>query len=814
MGITLTSEQVAALTHDIVWLENATINDQQVLVPVLYLAQANNRLAPNGALIAGNDVNLIAGKDLNNVGTLRATENLLASAGNNLVNSGLIDAGNRLDLLTGNNLSNKAGGIIAGRDISLTASGGDVLNERTVTSHNSSNGYRTERTDFVDNAARIEAANSLSLQAGRDVNSIGSLIKSGADTTIKAGRDVNLVASEQRKSQIAGTLFRGDSTTQYGSVTITVRNPDGANDLAGLNRDTANANQHLDRPDEKAMQERIDLIQSSAQLSSSVINTVAKAKADAAAKLANEATTPEQKQAAVIALEDAKSWQVGGDKRLMADIASGLIAAGLGGATGSTAVGIVANTSSNEIFNKIGDFATEQRDKATDSAVKAAWGEGGAARILLHALAGAAIGLSSGSAQSGALGAVASAALMPSIGQALAGSGLSKKEQDVVASLIATGVGTAARSVNGAGGAVVAGGAGFGVEAFNRQLHKQQEVPVLEKKAEELYKTLGMPRSSALWLDLLMIAAGGAVDAADEARLNGLVLQSKGNDPESRNFTDDLSVAKGIVAQLAAQKIPLNWSDGSQIIANGEKVFAFRATEKQFNDSTLFNTSVLHGQGVVYDQWRQYGQEQTGEHSKEIGQLSSSESSIKAATQRLSDLAGKGITTIAPELDAAMLLMPVGQGAKVVVEAILAKVAAGKAAGVGAKGEVSGLLPKPGATSIPASGLGAGAAFKVDSKQLGKKLGKHVEDFGGNAASPADRKMVLDKIHDVGSNPEKVIPGTFAGQGANGARGDVFFRVKGNDVVVTKPDGTFVTILKDGVTQNPSVQSALKGGVR
>ncbi|MDE3739084.1 DUF637 domain-containing protein [Pseudomonas resinovorans] len=132
----------------------------------------------------------------------------------------------------------------------------------------------------------------------------------------------------------------------------------------------------------------------------------------------------------------------------------------------------------------------------------------------------------------------------------------------------------------------------------------------------------------------------------------------------------------------------------------------------------------------------------------------------------------------------------------------------------GPKGEVSGLLPKPGTTSVPASGIGAGATFKVDSKQLGKKLGKHVEDFGGNAGSPTDRKMVLDKIHDVGTNPEKVIPGTFAGQGANGARGDVFFRIKGNDVVVTKPDGTFVTILKDGVTQNTSVQNALKGGGR
>ena len=39
VGITLTSEQVAALTHDIVWLENTTINDEQVLVraPAIHL---------------------------------------------------------------------------------------------------------------------------------------------------------------------------------------------------------------------------------------------------------------------------------------------------------------------------------------------------------------------------------------------------------------------------------------------------------------------------------------------------------------------------------------------------------------------------------------------------------------------------------------------------------------------------------------------------------------------------------------------------------------------------------------------------------
>ncbi|QLG91201.1 hemagglutinin repeat-containing protein [Pseudomonas yamanorum] len=489
-------------------------------------------------------------------------------------------------------------------------------------------------------------------------------------------------------------LKESDSSKTRSAVspgTIVVRDAAGANDLVGLSRDTANANKHLDRPDEKAMQERIDLIQSSAQLSSSVISMVGKAKADEANKLRKQAEAQASTgsseaagtaRAADVAYAEAQRWQVGGDKKMMADIASGLVAAGLGGATGGTAVGIVVNTSSSDIFNKIGSFADAQKNReGIDSATKAAWGEGGAARILLHALAGAAIGLSSGSVESGALGAGASAALMPFIGKALSDSAMTVADQNALASLISTGVGVAVGSSNGTNGAVVAGGTAYGVDAFNRQLHKQQEIPVLEKKAEELEKTLGKPGSSSRWIDLLMIAAGGAIDVADEARLNQLVLQSQGNDPQSQHFAEDLNVAKGIVAQLAAQKIPLTWSNGSQIVANGEKVFAFGATEKQFNDSTLFNAAGLYGPGAVYEQWRQYGQEQTGQHSGEIAKLSSYDSNVEAAAQRLSVVAGKGIVTVSPELDAAMLLMPGAKVAKTAFEAILEKMAAKKAAG-------------------------------------------------------------------------------------------------------------------------------------
>ena len=130
-----------------------------------------------------------------------------------------------------------------------------------------------------------------------------------------------------------------------------------------------------------------------------------------------------------------------------------------------------------------------------------------------------------------------------------------------------------------------------------------------------------------------------------------------------------------------------------------------------------------------------------------------------------------------------------------------------------ASDEISGYLPGPGKISVPSSGVGASAKFSVTNAQVGKKLGKHVEDFGGNASNAADRERVLNIINDIGTNPDKVVAGKFAGQGteAGASRGDVFFRIKGNDVVVTKPDGSFVTILKDGVINNTSVKNALKG---
>ncbi|WP_122322876.1 two-partner secretion domain-containing protein [Pseudomonas amygdali] len=217
VGVSLSSQQVAALTHDIVWLEEHEVNGEKVLVPVLYLAQADNRLGPTGALIAGNDVSLIAGQNLDNVGTLHAANNLSAVAGNNLINTGLIEAGNRLDLLAGNDLINTAGGIIKGRDVSLTAINGDVINERSITSmDNSARGQR--HNEFADSAARIEAANDMSISAGRDAINKGSVLESGRDMTIQAGRDVTIAPTEVTNSLFSDSKHNSSDITQLGST--------------------------------------------------------------------------------------------------------------------------------------------------------------------------------------------------------------------------------------------------------------------------------------------------------------------------------------------------------------------------------------------------------------------------------------------------------------------------------------------------------------------------------------------------------------------------------------------------------------------
>lgn len=142
-------------------------------------------------------------------------------ANKDVVNGGLMQAGSRLDVLAANSIVNQAGGIINGRDVSLTALTGDVLNQRTVSTYTGNYVERganwTWSDDYVDSAARIEAGNNLSISASRDFSTVGSVVSSGADMKIDAGGNVNILATQQDKRIANGSSHDDSSIRQLGS---------------------------------------------------------------------------------------------------------------------------------------------------------------------------------------------------------------------------------------------------------------------------------------------------------------------------------------------------------------------------------------------------------------------------------------------------------------------------------------------------------------------------------------------------------------------------------------------------------------------
>ena len=105
------------------------------------------------------------------------------------------------------------------------------------------------------------------------------------------------------------------------------------------------------------------------------------------------------------------------------------------------------------------------------------------------------------------------------------------------------------------------------------------------------------------------------------------------------------------------------------------------------------------------------------------------------------------------------------------------------------------------------------AELRMSDKQLGKKIGKHAQDFGLDAGNSKDRDKVLGIIHDINDHPDEIRYGDWRGQGAVNpetgmkAVGPVWFYIRGKDVLIKDLSGNFVTVMADAV-DNKRVQAA------
>ncbi|MCD8811154.1 contact-dependent inhibition effector tRNA nuclease [Escherichia coli] len=225
-GVALTAEQIAQLDGSILWWESATINGQTVMVPKLYLSPEDITLH-NGSVISGNNVQLAGGNITNSGGSINAQNGLsLDSTGSiDNLNAGLISAGGSLDLSAIGDISNISS-VISGKTVQLESVSGNISNitlrqQWSAGSDSRYGGVHLSGTD-TGPVATIKGTDSLSLDAGKNIDITGATVSSGGTLGMSAGNDINIAANLISGSKSQSGFWHTDdnsssSTTSQGS---------------------------------------------------------------------------------------------------------------------------------------------------------------------------------------------------------------------------------------------------------------------------------------------------------------------------------------------------------------------------------------------------------------------------------------------------------------------------------------------------------------------------------------------------------------------------------------------------------------------
>nr|WP_314623562.1 hemagglutinin repeat-containing protein [uncultured Noviherbaspirillum sp.] len=195
-GIALSAEQMALLTTDIVWLETRSVtladgSSQQVTVPQVYLRRpVGGDLQPNGALMAGSDVQIRAERDLVNSGSI-AGKSIDLDASRDLLNDGGRISGQDIWMRASNDLKNLSGVVTAAGPaarITLLA-GRDIVLQTQALGSAGSDG-NSSRVN-VQRVATVQGGD-IRLDAGRDLRVDGATVAADGRLDATAVRDIRV----------------------------------------------------------------------------------------------------------------------------------------------------------------------------------------------------------------------------------------------------------------------------------------------------------------------------------------------------------------------------------------------------------------------------------------------------------------------------------------------------------------------------------------------------------------------------------------------------------------------------------------------
>ncbi|WP_080757537.1 hemagglutinin repeat-containing protein [Burkholderia gladioli] len=216
IGASLSADQVAKLTGNVILMESRVVDGQSVLVPVVYLAQASQQNM-NGPLIAATNIDLQNAQSFTNSGTIKA-DNTLAIQGKQIDNAfGALQSGGLMALSTENNIDLTSANVKAG-SLQLDAGQDLILDTATKTNTRVSRDGATSVVTTLGPIARLDVVGDASITTGGNFQQNAGKLSVGGNLGMNVGSNWDLGAVQTGEHKIVQRAH-GVSNTDINKVT-------------------------------------------------------------------------------------------------------------------------------------------------------------------------------------------------------------------------------------------------------------------------------------------------------------------------------------------------------------------------------------------------------------------------------------------------------------------------------------------------------------------------------------------------------------------------------------------------------------------
>ncbi|PVX82656.1 hemagglutinin repeat-containing protein [Paraburkholderia unamae] len=216
LGMSLSPEQVAALTSNVIIMQTQMVDGQSVLVPVVYLAKASQQNM-NGPLIAATDIDIQNAQTFTNSGTVQAGNSMKIDAQSINNTFGALTSGGLMALQTAGNVDLTSAKVNAG-SLALNAGGSVILDTATRTLNQISATGATRVSTTLDPMASLNVAGNAAIVTGGNFEQHGASLSVGGNLGMAVGSNYDIGTVQTGEHKVVERA-NGVSNTNINTVT-------------------------------------------------------------------------------------------------------------------------------------------------------------------------------------------------------------------------------------------------------------------------------------------------------------------------------------------------------------------------------------------------------------------------------------------------------------------------------------------------------------------------------------------------------------------------------------------------------------------